>query len=132
MSCKKQQQLTDAKFGFTLPVAVSNDIPIVASLRHQNKLMNSKNGIYIGRQFVSNGQSLKQSKWANPFKISECDGSAHTAVSKYEEYIRNKPELMASIVDELSGKVLYCWCKPNVCHGDVLVKLYKELKSTRQ
>ena len=44
MSCKKQQQLTDAKFGFTLPVAVSNDIPIVASLRHQNKFMNSKNG----------------------------------------------------------------------------------------
>ena len=27
---------------------------------------------------------------------------------------------------ELKGKQLGCWCKPGVCHGDVLVKLYNE------
>lgn len=26
----------------------------------------------------------------------------------------------------LAGKTLGCWCKPNPCHGDVLVKLVQE------
>ena len=28
-------------------------------------------------------------------------------------------------LDELKGKILGCWCKPNKCHGDVLIKLLK-------
>ena len=27
---------------------------------------------------------------------------------------------------ELNGTTLGCWCKPNPCHGDVLVKLVQE------
>jgi hypothetical protein len=30
---------------------------------------------------------------------------------------------------ELKGKILGCWCHPLPCHGDVLVKLIKELCS---
>ena len=27
---------------------------------------------------------------------------------------------------ELEGKELGCWCKPYLCHGDILIKLFKE------
>lgn len=30
---------------------------------------------------------------------------------------------------ELEGKNLGCWCKPEACHGDILVKLIDEYKS---
>ena len=26
-------------------------------------------------------------------------------------------------LDELKGKTLGCWCKPNNCHGDILIEL---------
>ena len=29
-------------------------------------------------------------------------------------------------IPELNGKVLGCWCKPSACHGDILIKLFKE------
>ena len=29
---------------------------------------------------------------------------------------------------ELDGKVLGCWCCPEECHGDILVKILQELK----
>ena len=78
--------------------------------------------VYIGRP----------SKWGNPFthldKSTRAEFKVATrdeAVAAYEEYIRNKPELLADL-HELKGKVLGCWCKPKSCHGDILVKLIKE------
>ena len=70
--------------------------------------------IYIGRG----------SKWGNPFKIGK-DGNRQEVIDKYEEYIRNKPELLTDL-QELKGKTLGCWCKPKDCHGDVLAKLINE------
>lgn len=32
-------------------------------------------------------------------------------------------------LDELKGKTLGCWCKPECCHGDVLINLLKKMKS---
>lgn len=34
-------------------------------------------------------------------------------------------ELMNSL-HELGGKTLGCWCRPEDCHGDILLKLLKE------
>jgi hypothetical protein len=28
-----------------------------------------------------------------------------------------------------ANAVLGCWCKPGSCHGDVIVKIWKELRS---
>jgi len=67
--------------------------------------------IYIGRP----------SKWGNPFVIGR-DGDRAEVIRKYETWLRTQPELMAQL-DELSGKVLGCWCAPRACHGDVLVNL---------
>ncbi len=67
--------------------------------------------VYIGRG----------SKWGNPFIIGT-DGSRDEVIAKYENYIMNKPELLADI-HELKGKVLGCYCKPKTCHGDILARL---------
>jgi glycosyltransferase involved in cell wall biosynthesis len=45
--------------------------------------------------------------------------------SGYEDAIRSNSDLMASL-SELRGEVLGCFCKPQACHGDVLVKLLGE------
>ena len=38
-------------------------------------------------------------------------------------YFKNK-ELMNSL-KELKGKVLGCWCCPELCHGNILLDLLK-------
>lgn len=70
--------------------------------------------VYIGRG----------SKWGNPYVIGK-DGNRKQVIEKYEEYIRNKPELLDSLY-ELVGKRLACFCFPKLCHGDILIKLMKE------
>ena len=67
--------------------------------------------VYIGRG----------SKWGNPFVIDK-DGSRSDVIAKYEEYILGKPELLAQL-HELKGKDLVCYCAPQACHGDLLVRL---------
>jgi len=80
--------------------------------------------VYIGRG----------SKWGNPYthikdKKTKAEFIVETreeAVEKYEEWIRQQPELLASLW-ELRGKRLGCFCKPASCHGDILVKLIEEI-----
>lgn len=67
--------------------------------------------VYIGRP----------SKWGNPFNIGR-DGTRDEVILKYYKWIATQPHLMGSL-NELKGKVLGCWCKPQPCHGDVLVYL---------
>ncbi len=82
--------------------------------------------VYIGRP----------SKWGNPFthkagtQAESVVPTRREAVAKYEEYIRASP-LMEDIL-ELDGKVLGCWCKPQSCHGDVLVRILSEIKHGKQ
>ena len=70
--------------------------------------------VYIGRPSI----------WGNPYNIGP-DGTREEVIAKYEEYVREKPELMAKI-HTLSNATLGCWCKPKECHGDILVKLILE------
>ena len=70
--------------------------------------------VYIGRP----------SKWGNPFTIGR-DGTRREVVQKYREWIRNNPDLMGAL-HELRGKTLGCFCKPESCHGDVLIELLEE------
>lgn len=74
--------------------------------------------VYIGRP----------SRWGNPYSHLATSAAAfrvatrEEAVSKYEAWLLQQPELMAAL-PELKGKVLGCWCKPKSCHGDVLLRL---------
>lgn len=93
----------------------------VVRLRRKAGKVTQGCNVYIGRACFRGGWKLKKSKWANPFSVRSC-GSHENACKKYERYILNKPKLLNDL-DELVGKSLGCWCKPNACHGDVLVKL---------
>jgi len=74
-----------------------------------------QNAVYIGRP----------SKWGNPF--SHLDGtlaqfkvaSREEAIRRYELWLGTQP------LDprELAGRDLLCWCAPEACHGDVLLRL---------
>ena len=80
---------------------------------------------YIGRRCTMGGWNLPQSKWANPYTVKEY--GREEALRKYEEYVRNTPELWNKL-EELDSKVLGCFCSPQPCHGDILLKLLKEKK----
>lgn len=81
-----------------------------------------KYDIYIGRELNYPKATFVKSKWANPTSVKEY--GRDQCLEFYEEYIKNTPELYNSL-HELEGKILGCWCKPEACHGDVLIKLLK-------
>ena len=74
--------------------------------------------IYVGRP----------SKWGNPFSHKEGTlaqfkvSSREEAVKRYRSWLLTQPHLLEEMID-LKGKVLGCWCKPESCHGDVLVEM---------
>ena len=84
---------------------------------------NAETDIYIGRASVRKG--LKESIWANPFRIGR-DGDREEVIMKYRQWIVLQPGLMARL-PELRGKRLACWCLPKACHGEVLNELLKEM-----
>lgn len=77
--------------------------------------------VYIGRP----------SKWGNPFSHLPGKGeyqvsSRDIAIQCYLVYILQTPELMGAL-PELKDKTLGCWCRPETCHGDVLIYLVEQL-----
>lgn len=83
--------------------------------------------VYIGRP----------SKWGNPFTHKQ-DGKTlaeyvvedrDTAVNAYREWITNGDgkHLLDDLHELKGGKILGCWCKPQACHGDVLLELLDKL-----
>ncbi len=89
--------------------------------------------VYIGRRgivFVDKKRyPTEDSIWCNPYKIGK-DGDRDEVIQKYEIYIRNRLEKEVGLKDELKrlkDKNLGCWCAPEPCHGDVLIKLIQEI-----
>ena len=86
-----------------------------------------KYDIYIGRAVPRKG--LKESIWANPFKSPQ-HGSVEQCIEMYRMLLRERQATTSLVFDseleKLRGKVLACWCKPGICHGDVLVELLGE------
>lgn len=78
--------------------------------------------LYIGRRVRFHKIFTKDSKWGNRF-YKDLEG--------YEQHIR---EDLWDDLDELEGKRLGCWCittsklEPVECHGQILMKLFKEKK----
>jgi hypothetical protein len=93
---------------------------VLSSVQREEIVMKVKNkrtdkleqgDVYVGRP----------SKWGNPFVIG-ADGTREEVVQKYYNYLLAHPELSGRLV-ELRGKNLVCWCAPEACHADVLLKL---------
>ncbi len=72
--------------------------------------------VYIGRGSV----------FGNPFRIGK-DGTREEVVAKYETYARSNPELLKAIKELPKDAVLGCYCKPLMCHGDIIEKLWHEM-----
>jgi hypothetical protein len=73
--------------------------------------------IFIGRP----------SKFSNPFIVGK-DGSRTEVLKRFRNYMQSHPELN-SILDELQGKKIACWCDIcEKCHGDILIELFEDRK----
>ena len=115
-------------------VKVKHIRPKYANLK---EWMDDPDNIYIGRAgivFIDKVRFHKTgSVWQNPFKVGQ-DGDRSTVIEKYETYIRDKIErenLRGELLD-LKGKRLGCWCAPEGCHGDLLVKLIDEFSGGKR
>jgi len=113
-------------------VGVKNIRPQYLNL-HQ-WILDKKSNVYIGRArvvFIDGIRyPLEDSIWANPYKITETQ-PREKALELYREYIEKKlnsePKLINELI-KLEGKKLGCWCKPECCHGDILIELIEKYK----
>ena len=101
-------------------MSVTIQLTSVVRIRRQNNQLVQGCDVYIGRSTQRGGWNLPQSLWHNPFSVNKL--GREEALRQYEIYVRNNPLLMAQL-GTLRGKVLGCWCKPEPCHGDILLKL---------
>ncbi len=112
-------------------VKVANIRPKYNNLK---EWMDDPENVYIGRGGVvfidGKRYPSTSSEFANPYKIGQ-DGDRTEVIEKYSEMVEQKiksyPELKNKIKN-LKGKNLGCWCKPDLCHGDILFNLANKLK----
>lgn len=71
--------------------------------------------VYIGRPSV----------FGNPFTLDKYTRTE--AVSNYETYARQHSEVLEAILELSEDAVLGCWCAPRLCHGDIIIKLWREM-----
>lgn len=78
--------------------------------------------IYIGRGSI----------WGNPFVIGGSGKlSREKVIEMYREYLWGRIKsgvVTKEMLLELDGKRLACYCSPQSCHGDIIVKAIKWAK----
>ena len=72
------------------------------------------NSVYVGRP----------SDFGNPFSLK--DNTRAQAIAKFEALIYNNEDFYDLIMLELRRKNLLCWCSPEACHADVLLRIANE------
>ena len=75
-----------------------------------------------------------ESKWCNPFPVKK--HGLEKCLELYKSWIKTgvneiskksrKDGALICEISELDGKTLGCWCKPDTCHGDVLVEMMEQ------
>jgi hypothetical protein len=73
--------------------------------------------VYIGRPSVL----------GNPYVIGK-DGNRAEVIHKFEQYARDNDKVLRAIDELQEDDVIGCWCSPHACHGDVIVKIWRERK----
>lgn len=66
----------------------------------------------------------RHSIFGNPFKVG-ADGDRKQVLQKYKDYFYHRLEIddkFREQVDGLKGKILGCWCFPDLCHGMVIIE----------
>ena len=85
--------------------------------------------IYIGRAVPEYG--LEASALGNPYTLE--DFSRAEAIEKYRDWLWEKIEsgdkgVLAALNELSEESVLACWCKPEACHGDVVMAAWERLQ----
>ncbi len=69
----------------------------------------------------------------NPYEIG-LDGTREEVIKKYEQrtysiifHSLDIQPLRQAIYDLPENAILGCYCKPKACHGNVIIKIWKEL-----
>jgi len=81
------------------------------------RVLNKRNGMREGAVYVG-----RPSRFGNPFVIGR-DGDRAAVVARFEASLLANRELLAAVKAELRGKDLVCWCAPEACHADVLLRI---------
>lgn len=68
----------------------------------------------------------RRTDWGNPYEIPK-HGNRDEVCDAYAEHLAASPDLLARL-PELRGKVLGCWCHPERCHGDEIIKQMESQK----
>lgn len=110
----------------------ARELPQVVRLQIEKGVIVRNCDVYIGRQCFRGGwqppaarrSRLRKSAWSNPFSCSK--HSREEAIKLYRNYILgtflSDPASWTRLLADLAtAKSLGCWCKPQACHGDVLV-----------
>lgn len=86
--------------------------PIV--MRRQRGKPLPPNTVYVGRPTV----------YGNPFVIGK-DGDREQVIERFAYWISRaeQVDLVNRVRRELAGKNLACWCAPERCHADVLLRI---------
>ena len=87
-----------------------------APTRTPRVLNKSRDGIPAGAVYCG-----RPSPFGNPFVIGR-DGTRDQVVDAYAEWIQGQPALLARL-PTLAGHDLVCFCAPQRCHCDVLIRL---------
>jgi hypothetical protein len=106
-----------------------------------NDWKSRKGNVYIGRDMSLYVDGAIGSIWGNPYRVAKpkvknnesnksnkskiTSYTLEESLKKYREHIESRADLIEKL-PELKGKTLGCWCKPNKCHGDVLVELVEK------
>lgn len=93
-------------------------MPVVHNISHKGLPLGA---VYVGRQTRRFGYS----PYGNPFQIGP-DGTRQQVIAKYEQWLRDRPALIAKAKKELKDKDLACWCAPLPCHANVLLRVVSE------
>ena len=94
-------------------------------------IVNVKKGedydVYIGRG------SFGSTKWGNPYKVN-VHYPRKKCIEMYEVTLITRILMTKEVTYEdllsLSGKILGCFCRPKICHGDIIAKYVTLAEST--
>lgn len=89
------------------------------------KVLNKHHGgVPPGARYIGRG-----SKWGNPFRIGP-DGDRAGVIAQHERWLADQNHLLRAF-DELRGHDLVCFCAPQPCHGDLLLRLANATRDDR-
>ena len=90
---------------------------------HQHEYIGRSGVVFINKERFPK----KSSQWANPFTVKK--EGRDKCLELYEIWVRDKiTKEGTEELKKLKNKVLGCWCKPEKCHGDILIKILNEIE----